>query len=473
MNTRTMKPGAAAAFTMVALAGVLSFAAVSSGSVQHADRGAQGSAQQRVKLTASDAAAFDWFGSSVAVSGEVAVIGVRYDDDDGGGSGSAYIFNSSTGVELFKLTASDAAQGDLFGRSVAVSGDRAVVGVFSDDDDGSGSGSAYVFDSGTGAELFKLTASDAAAGDHLGASVAYSGGRVVVGADGNDDGGDFSGSAYVFDISTGAELFKLTASDAAANDLFGFSVAVSGDRAVIGAYADDDDGDRSGSAYVFDTTTGLELFKLTASDAAEDDSFGISVSVSGDRAVVGAYKDNNGGGIESGSAYVFDISTGVELFKLTANDAVGGEQFGRSVAVSGDRIVVGASHDNDGGGIDFGSAYVFDGSTGEELFKFTPSDAAAGDRFGFAVAVSGERAVIGAHYDDDGGSASGSAYVFSLAACPADLNGDGVIDTADLGILIGNFGFNTTADRGDINGDGIVDTADLGLLIAGFGKGCG
>lgn len=137
-------------------------------------------------------------------------------------------------------------------------------------------------------EIHKLTASDAAADDFFGGSVAVSGTAAVIGADGNSDAGLISGSAYVFDVTTGAELFKLTASDAAMADGFASSVAVSGATAVIGASGNDDGGSSSGSAYVFDVTTGNELFKLTASDAAAGDVFGRSVAVSGTTAVIGA-----------------------------------------------------------------------------------------------------------------------------------------------------------------------------------------
>jgi len=174
-----------------------------------------------------------------------------------------------------KLTASDAAASDVFGRSVAISGNTALVGASGDDDDDddTNSGSAYLFDITTGNQLFKLTASDAAALDFFGSSVAISGNTALVGAFGDDDGGSRSGSAYLFDITTGNQLFKLTASDAAAFDLFGKSVAISGNTALVGANGDDA-GPGSGSAYLFDITTGNQLAKLTASDAAALDFFG-------------------------------------------------------------------------------------------------------------------------------------------------------------------------------------------------------
>ena len=231
------------------------------------------------------------------------------------------------GQESAKFVASDGAADDRFGRAVAVSGDTVVVGAFRDDDDGTDSGSAYVFIeppggccgwAGSFTESAKLTASDGTADDRFGDAVAVSGGTVVVGAPRDDDDGTDSGSVYVFVEPAGGwtgplnETAKLTASDGAAGDRFGgnFSVAVSGDTVVVGASRDDDDGTNSGSAYVFvEPASGwagdlTEVAKLTASDGAEFDAFGISVAVSGDTVVVGAPSDDDKGD-GSGSAYVF------------------------------------------------------------------------------------------------------------------------------------------------------------------------
>ena len=220
------------------------------------------------KLTASDAAAEDDFSVSVAISGNTVIVGAEDDDDAGSSSGSAYLFDVTTGNQLFKLTASDGAEDDWFGRSVAISNDTAIVGAINDDDAGSKSGSAYLFDVTTGNQLFKLTASDAAEGDRFGTSVAISGNTAIVGAWLDNHVANGAGSAYLFDVTTGIELFKLTASDAAADDRFGVAVGISGNTAVVGAYGDDDAGSSSGSAYLFDVTTGDQILKLTASDAA-------------------------------------------------------------------------------------------------------------------------------------------------------------------------------------------------------------
>ena len=379
---------------------------------------------QQQKLSASDGAAGDVFGVSVAVSGDTAVIGAYHDDDKGGDSGSAYVFVRSGAVwtEQQKLTASDGAAGDVFGVSVAVSGDTAVIGAYHDDDKGGDSGSAYVFvrSGGVWTQQKKLTASDGAAFDYFGRSVAVSGDTAVIGAYFDDVQGSLSGSAYVFVRSGGVwtQQKKLTASDGAAFDYFGSSVAVSGDTAVIGTLLDDDKGSDSGSAYVFVRSGGVwtEQQKLTASDGAATDYFGFSVAVSGDTAVIGTPYDDDKGS-NSGSAYVFVRSGGVwtEQQKLTASDGAATDYFGFSVAVSGDTAVIGTPYDDDKGS-NSGSAYVFvrSGGVWTEQQNLTANDGAAGDNFGYSVAVSGDTAVIGAVGDDDQGTNSGSAYVFTL-----------------------------------------------------------
>ena len=365
----------------------------------------------QTKILASDAAGNDQFGISVAISGNYAIVGARYSDDGSIDSGSAYIFNVSTGTELHKLVASDAAAGDSFGSSVAISGNYAIVGANGDDDGGSASGSAYIFNVSTGTQLHKLVASDAAAADYFGYSVAISGNYAIVGAYNNDDGGADSGSAYIFNVSTGTQLHKLVASDAAVYDYFGYSVAISGNYAIVGANGDDDGGSASGSAYIFNVSTGTQLHKLVASDAAAVDFFGYSVAISGNYAIVGAYGDD-GVPNDSGSAYIFNVSTGTQLHKLVANDAAASDNFGYSVAISGNYAIVGAQY-NDDGGANSGSAYIFNVSTGTQLHKLLASDAAAVDNFGYSVAISGNYAIVGAPYNDDGGNDSGSAYIFA------------------------------------------------------------
>ena len=274
----------------------------------------------------------------------------------------------------------------------------------------------------------KITASDAAAADVFGTSTSLDGDRMIIGAPLDDDACPSdpqcnSGSAYIlrFDGTMWIEEAKLTTSDAAAGDQFGHSVSLDGDRAIVGASANDDacpsmPNCQSGSAYVFrrDGTMWTEEAKLTASDQSVQERFGHSVWLDGNQAIIGAYADDDTGG-DSGSAYVFqfDGTTWTEEAKITPSDAAAGDNFGYSVSLDGDRALIGAFRDDDTGG-DSGSTYVFrfDGTTWIEEAKLTASDAAAGDWFGHSVSLEGDRALIGAFGDADAGVLTGSAYVF-------------------------------------------------------------
>ena len=330
-------------------------------------------------------------------------------------------------AQTAKLVAADGTAGDKFGGSVSVSGSTVVVGAEDKDGAASRSGSVYVFeksDDGTCAQTAKLVADDAAMNDYFGGSVSVSGSTVVVGA--REAGASHSGSVYVFeknDAGTWAQTTVLADADGAVGDSFGFTVSVSGPIIVVGAGWDDDAGTNSGSAYVFeksDDGTWAQTAKLVADDAAAGDSFGFTVSVSGSTVVVGAWLDDDAGSSDSGSAYVFEKSddgTWAQTAKLVAADAAAGDRFGVSVTVSGSTIVVGAYMDHSGSNSgNSGSAYVFEKSDDgqwAQAAKLVADDAAAGDQFGISVSVSGSTVVVGARQDDDdAASNSGSAYVF-------------------------------------------------------------
>ncbi len=403
---------------------LVSFALVLSTSTQRAE--GQCGINEGAKLTAPDADEQDNFGNSISISGNAVLVGSWENDNPGRGSAYIYRLNGTSWTEEQTLTASDGAPHDGFGSGVSISGDVAVVGAWENDDVGANSGSAYVFrfDGRTWAEEQKLTASDAASLDDFGFSVAIDGHVALIASLHDDDAGSSSGSvyAYRFDGSEWVEEEKLTASDAAAGDNFGYSVSISGNVALVGAYQNDDAGANSGSAYVyrFDGNTWTEEQKLTASDAAAGAAFGNSVSMSGDVALIGAF-----GNALTGSAYVFRFDETnmqwVEEQRLAASDGGSNDRFGWSVSVSEDLAVVGARNDDDAAA-NSGSAYLyrFDGSTWIEELKLTASDAAQTDYFGNAVSISEGVAAIGAFLDDDGGYNSGSAYVFGAAPALSD-----------------------------------------------------
>ena len=392
------------------------------------------------KLVASDAEADDWFGTSVAVSGDTAVVGAWLEDAGGSGAGAAYVFErnlagSSNWGEMKKLTASDAQVDDLFGFSVAISGDTIVTGAYLKND---ATGAAYVFQRDHGGadnwgEVKKLVASDGGIVDLFGRSVAVSGDTAVIGASLQHAGGSSPGAAYVFQRDQGGadnwgEVKKLTASDPQLAGGFGSSVAVSSNTAVVGSNGQDAGESHAGAAYVFQRDHGGadnwgQVRKLTASDAQTGDIFGETAGISGDILVVGAY-DEDAGGPNAGAAYIFQRDLGGadnwgEVTKLTASDALAGDRFGSGIGISGDTIVVGAFRE-DAGGLDAGTAYVYrrdQGGPGNwgEVHTLTASDTKDNDNFGISAAVSNDTAVVGAYFADAGASDTGAAYVFDLS----------------------------------------------------------
>jgi hypothetical protein len=428
------------------------------------------------KLNATDGESFDRFGESVALSGNTALVGAPLEVV----GGAAYLFDITTGQQLFKLKGSDTASSDNFGSSVAISGNIAIVGAPQNDTNDTGgastdAGAAYVFDTTTGLQLFKLTALDARPSDNFGSSLAISGNIAIIGAPGNDGNGPASetGAAYLFNVATGQQIRKLVASDAGLFDQFGFAVDISPTRAIVGARFDDDVFGGSGSAYIFDTSMGQQLFKLNASDPGVNDWFGFVVGISGTTAIVGApQNDDAAPNSNSGSAYLFDIITGQQLSKLTASDAASGDVFGYAVSISGTTAIVGAYLNDDHFTFDNGLIYAFDTTTGQELFRLGASDAANNDRLGESVAISGSTIIAGAYQDDDVGVNSGSAYVFQIAdPCPADLTGDGVLNFFDLAAFIALF------NAGDPAADlaapfGVFNFFDLAAYVASYNVGC-
>lgn len=371
-----------------------------------------------IKLKADDGAVLDQFGRSVSLSGNRVLIGAHWDRDNGPDSGSAYIydFNGVSWEQTTKLLANDGSTGDEFGYSVSLFGDRALIGAFGDDDMGVDTGSVYVFDfdGQNWIQTAKIFPSDVTGNNEFGRAVSLENNRALIGASESNN----SGSAYVFDFdgNNWLETAKLVPEEGGVNEYFGWSVSLSTNRALIGSYGDNV---YSGSAYIFalGTKGWSETTKLTASDGATADHFGISVSLEDDRALIGSYMDDTDLGFNLGSAYVFELKNSgwVETVKLTASDAdyTKKAQFGSSVSLLGNQALIGAQEDGDGRN-KTGSAYLFKFKNGtwNEVDKLTASDGDDGDRFGVSVSLSGKHILIGAKDDRDNGGKSGSAYVF-------------------------------------------------------------
>jgi hypothetical protein len=303
--------------------------------------------------------------------------------------GSVYVYDINNNFAETKLTASDGAINDKFGYSIAANENYLVVGAPWGDDKGSYSGSVYVYDINNNFTETKLIASDGAAGDYFGTSIAISDNYIVVGAYGDDDNGSISGSIYVYDLNNNFAETKLTASDGDPDDYFGFSVAINDNYLVVGAYRDDDKGSSSGSIYVYDLNNNFAETKLTAPDGASGDYFGWSMAISDNYLVVGAYGDDDNGS-SSGSAYVYDINNNFAETKLTASDGGAGDYFGFSVAINDNYLVVGAYLANN----KRGSSYIYDINNSFTETKILPSDIEVDYYFGYYPAISDNYLVI-------------------------------------------------------------------------------
>ena len=392
------------------------------------------------------------YGKSVAIDGDIAVVGAPGDSNE---KGAAYVLRTTDGgatyVELAKLTASDrysVAGEHRFGWSVAIDGNTIVVGAPGtvDWDSVDTPGAAYVYrttDGWASHTEIKLTADDAEERDGFGGAVAIAGNTIVVGA--WNQGG---GAAYVYRTTDGGgtypQVAKLSSdcvnvlypSQPCFYDAFGASVAISevGDTIVAGAWGHDDAkydagtysaSSDMGSAYVLRTTDDWSTHtttKLTAADAAKGDEFGISVAIDGDTVVVGAWKDDD----DTGSAYVFRASDGTQLAKVTASDGAAGDKFGNSVAIAGDTIVVGAKRKDETNFGAHGAAYVYRTSDGGATYSQMDKLAGSDDNgsFGTSVAIDGSTVLVGESggEDPDGvvfdgmRARSGVVHVFSSDA---------------------------------------------------------
>jgi hypothetical protein len=380
---------------------------------------------QAAELAASDGAADDAFGASVSVSGNIAIVGAPSKTIGGStGKGAAYVFVLSAGgwSEQQELVASGGAQGDAFGSAVAVSGSMAVVGAPNKTVDGApGEGVAYVFvqQGGTWTEQQELTMTNDLQYDLFGSSVALSGSTIVVGGPGPSFGSGLpQGAAYVFTQSgtTWTEQQRLTASDGGEGDSFGSSVAVSGDTALVGAYKlTVGSSDSQGSAYLFTRSAGAwtQVQELAGSDAAAGDAFGSAVALADGIAIVGAPDK----GLRQGVAYVFVLSgtSWTQQWALVASDGVEGDLFGASVALSGTTAIVGAPAKEVDANQQQGAAYFYEqygGTSWMQQQAIVALDYAAGALFGGSVALSGGVAVVGAVNATIGGnSGQGSAYI--------------------------------------------------------------
>ncbi len=378
------------------------------------------------KMFADDATELDAFGTTMAVDGNLAIVGAWRDDTYGQDAGAAYIFryNGSKWVEEATLRATDGSAADYFGASVGISGNNVIIGAYGKNGQQTGAGAAYVFnyDGHKWNQHTKLTAADADQNDKFGTAVDIAGDAIIIGAWWDDDLGFNSGSAYVFRFNGSqwrAET-KLLAPAGAASDYFGASVACSGNTAIIGTYRG---GTKAGYATIFkyDGNQWDDQATVTADDAEDGDRFGQKVDLDGDNAIVGAVGFDDFGS-SSGAAYIFNRSENqwAQTARLRASDGALGDHFGNSVTIARNKAIVGMW--NDPNQQDRDSVYLFyhDGSQWIEEAILNASNNQSGDLFGWATAITGDTALIGAPNEvDPNGQPVGGIYAYDLN-CPQE-----------------------------------------------------
>jgi len=370
-------------------------------------------------------------GYSVAIAGGFTVVGAPLDDTGASNSGVVKVFDSVSGALLHVLKNPSPASGDNFGNAVAIDGTRLVVGAWLDDAGAADTGRAYVYDLAGATPtvpIFILNNPTPSATDYFGFSVGISGTRVVIGASRDDTAATDAGAVYVYDLAGATPLlpvFSLFIPSPTTTDYFGASVGISGTRVAVGAVGNDTGATDAGRAYVYDlasATPTVPAVTLNNPAPVAADQFGKSVAISGTRVVVGAWQNDSGAG-DTGIVYLYDVSglaPSSPVFTLNnpGLPSVAGDQFGIAVAISGLKVVVGAWRD-DVGASNAGSAYVYDlGSATPTVPVVTLNNPAPAttDQFGFAVAISGNSVVVGANLDDAGEADAGSAYVYNVAS---------------------------------------------------------
>lgn len=375
---------------------------------------------QLASFSPPDLQAMDEFGWSVAVSRDTAVIGARNHDPVLGngiltGGGAAYVFvrSGNSWIQQAKLTPKQLESGDSFGVSVAIDGNTVVIGApGSDVEDKNDAGAAYVFirEGVEWKQKQRLVASDFSTGDGFGVSVSIENDLIVVGADSKDLSLLFdAGAAYIFSEKTGTWLqtAKLISQNAGFGEYFGTSVAIDGGIVVIGATEANPFGSRgAGTAYIFrrSNQNWIQEKQLEPKISRNGDFFGASVAISNETVAIGAPfadPDTGAGRVGgAGSVFVFRFRSGEwkEDATLSANDASSLDQFGQSVAISGNRILVGATGKTREGYSRAGAAYLYSrqGSEWEQQTKIVAEYAYKDDRFGWAVSMSGDTILIGA-----------------------------------------------------------------------------
>jgi hypothetical protein len=374
------------------------------------------------KLTVEAGSTYDRFGNSVSIFGDFAAVGSYKDDDNGPNSGSVYIYEYTTlkgWVQKVIIHASDATGHDYFGSSVHLSENRLIVGAENADNNEFSSGAVYVFDleNNVWSQTTKLTGDNFSSADNYGASVSYSNNHILVGASGENSQ---EGSVYIYELVNNMWQFgsKLQPTEGRTNGHFGTSVSLSGNLALIGASGEEAGLNSGGAAYIFENTNDEWSFKQRLVELSSDsrERFGNSVSLSGDRALIGASQADLNGINNSGAAYIFERDDDIWNMtqKLTAPDSDTLLDFGINVSLESDLLIVGASgYRTDSDSTRTGAAFVY--YLDNDVWKLSDIlKRSESSEYGGSVSINENKVLVGADASDVNGFRSGAAFIYSI-----------------------------------------------------------
>lgn len=412
-----------------------------------------------------------FFGNAISIDGNLLLIGAP--SEGSGEPGIAYLFDTVTGNLEQSFLNPTPDPDDGFGSGVAISGSLALIGARNDDTGASNAGTAYLYNATNGDLLQTFLNPTPEVNDQFGEVVANDGNLVLIGALGDNTGATSAGAAYLYDATTGNLSQTFLNPTPATNDFFGGHVAIDGNLVLIGASQDDTGASNAGEAYLYDATTGNLLLTISNPTPATNEFFGVGVDIDGNNLLI-ASRAGDAGVTDSGAAYLFDATTGNLLQTFLNPNPDSGDSFSApGVAIDGNNVLIGASGD-DISATNGGVAYLYDATTGDLLQTIlnpTPDD---NDRFGSEVDIFGDSLVVGAPTDDAGANNSGVAHLYEVVE---SLN---LVGTNQQDTLVGGAG-NDTISGGNgadelfgLAGDDILggDGSDNGpdLLDGGLGN---
>lgn len=401
------------------------------------------------------------FGRLVSIDQGLFTAGSIYYDSEGNEYGIAYGFQLADPSFGFELPIGVDETINSFGpRTVIKDGIIAASVVASPAE--SYTRSVRLFNATDGTLLRVLSPDDTLPVHSFGRSIAIDNGIIAVGAYYDDDNGDFSGSVYLYDINTGEQIHKLIADDGMPSDYFGISVAMDNGKLAVGASGHDALGPSSGAIYLFDVNTGQQLHKYLADDGRGNGNLGQDLTMGDDIVIAGVSGDWENGSY-SGAMYFFDADAGDQLAKVFPETTNSYDYFASAVSFSDGYIAVGSEGYKVNGQNRVGTAYLFDASTGAQIAQFLPSDTVNSFYFGNSISLDGGDLIVGSY---------GGVYYFNVntLVCPPDLTGDATLDFFDISAFLKAFIANNP--EADFNNDGNSDFFDVSTFLQLFAAGC-